>query len=94
MKATEQPIDTMTAAGNAFLGMLGVFAEFETTLRKERQLEGIAKAKTKGIYKGRPVSIDVEKVRALKAEGFGPTQIAKKHDIGRASVYRVLEDAR
>jgi DNA invertase Pin-like site-specific DNA recombinase len=44
LKATEQPIDTSTAAGKAFLDMLGVFAEFETNLRKERQMEGIAKA--------------------------------------------------
>jgi DNA invertase Pin-like site-specific DNA recombinase len=57
-KATEQPIDTSTAAGKAFLDMLGVFAEFETNLRKERQLEGIAKAKDAGVYKGRPASID------------------------------------
>ena len=52
-KATEQPIDTSSAAGKAFLDMLGVFAEFETNLRRERQLEGIAKAKAEGIYKGR-----------------------------------------
>ena len=42
LKATEQPIDTGTAAGKCFLDMLGVFAEFETNLRRERQLEGIA----------------------------------------------------
>jgi len=63
LKATEQPIDTSTAAGKAFLDMLGVFAEFETNLRKERQLEGIAKAKAAGVYKGRPVSIDAGQVR-------------------------------
>src|SRR5258705_6897745 len=51
LRATEQPIDTSTAAGKAFLDMLGVFAEFETNLRKERQLEGIAKAKAAGGYK-------------------------------------------
>ena len=45
LKATEQPIDTRTAAGKAFLDMLGFFAEFETNLRHERQLEGIAAAK-------------------------------------------------
>jgi DNA invertase Pin-like site-specific DNA recombinase len=56
LKATEQPIDTSTAAGKCFLDMLGVFAEFETNLRKERQLEGIAKAKSEGKYKGRPAS--------------------------------------
>jgi DNA invertase Pin-like site-specific DNA recombinase len=45
LRATEQPVDTGTAAGKAFLDMLGVFAEFETNLRRERQLEGIAQAK-------------------------------------------------
>jgi DNA invertase Pin-like site-specific DNA recombinase len=90
LKATEQPIDTSTAAGKCFLDMLGVFAEFETNLRKERQLEGIAKAKAAGVYKGRPVSIDAAAVRKLKDEGLGASEIAKALKIGRASVYRVL----
>jgi DNA invertase Pin-like site-specific DNA recombinase len=90
LKAIEQPIDTSTAAGKAFLDMLGVFAEFETNLRKERQMEGIAKAKAAGVYKGRPPSVDSAKVAELKAQGFGPSQIARKLGIGRASVYRVL----
>jgi DNA invertase Pin-like site-specific DNA recombinase len=93
LKATEQPIDTSTSAGKAFLDMLGVFAEFETNLRKERQLEGIAKAKAEGVYKGRKQSIDAEAVRKLKAEGKGATEIATALGIGRASVYRMLEAA-
>src|SRR5713226_9259467 len=76
LRATEQPIDTGTAAGKCFLDMLGVFAEFETKLRRERQLEGIAKAKAAGVYKGRPASIDPTQVRQLKADGMGPTDIA------------------
>jgi DNA invertase Pin-like site-specific DNA recombinase len=92
LKATEQPIDTGTAAGKCFLDMLGVFAEFETNLRKERQLEGIAKAKAEGVYKGRPASIDVAKVRSMKAQGMGATAIAKALRIHRASVYRLLEE--
>jgi DNA invertase Pin-like site-specific DNA recombinase len=92
LKATEQPIDTSTAAGKCFLDMLGVFAEFETNLRRERQLEGIAKAKAEGIYKGRPASIDVAQVREMKAGGMGATAIAKALSIHRASVYRLLED--
>jgi DNA invertase Pin-like site-specific DNA recombinase len=92
LKATEQPIDTSTAAGKCFLDMLGVFAEFETNLRRERQLEGIAKAKAAGVYKGRPPSIDPARVRELKAQGIGATQIAKALGIGRASVYRVLDE--
>jgi DNA invertase Pin-like site-specific DNA recombinase len=55
-----------------------------------RQLGGIAKAKAAGIYKGRPASIDADPVRKLKADGMGPTEIAKALKIGRASVYRAL----
>jgi DNA invertase Pin-like site-specific DNA recombinase len=93
LKATEQPIDTSTAAGEAFLDMLGVFAEFETNLRRERQLEGIAAAKERGIYKGCPQSIDAKAVAKLKAQGMGATEIAKRLRIGRASVYRLAADA-
>jgi DNA invertase Pin-like site-specific DNA recombinase len=91
LRATEQPIDTSTAAGKCFLDMLGVFAEFETNLRRERQLEGVAKAKAAGVYKGRQASIDATRVRALKAEGKGASAIAKELGIGRASVYRALD---
>jgi DNA invertase Pin-like site-specific DNA recombinase len=91
LRATEQPIDTTTSAGKCFLDMLGVFAEFETNLRKERQMEGIAKAKEKGVYKGRKASIDIDKVKELRESGMGATAIAKELGIGRASVYRVLE---
>jgi DNA invertase Pin-like site-specific DNA recombinase len=93
LRATEQPIDTSTAAGKCFLDMLGVFAEFETNLRRERQLEGIAKAKVAGVYKGRKPSIDQAQVEKLKAEGLGASQIAKRLNIGLASVYRVLAAA-
>ena len=91
LKATEQPIDTGTAAGKCFLDMLGVFAEFETNLRKERQMEGIAKAKAAGVYKGRPASIDPAQIQQLKSQGIRPSQIAKQLGIARASVYRALE---
>jgi DNA invertase Pin-like site-specific DNA recombinase len=91
LRATEQAsIDTSTAEGKCFLDMLGVFAEFETNLRKERQLEGIAKAKQAGVYKGRPASIDPAQIRQLKDQGIGPSEIAKRLGIGRASVYRAL----
>ena len=90
LKATEQPIDTSNAAGKAFLDMLGVFAEFETNLRRERQMEGIAKAKAAGVYRGRPPTIDVEAVRKLRAEGKGVNVISHTLKISRASVYRAL----
>ena len=91
ISATEQPIDTKTSAGKCFLDMLGVFGEFETNLRKERQMEGILKAKEKGVYKGRKPSVDVQKVKELRDTGLGASAIAKELGIGRASVYRALE---
>lgn len=90
LRATEQPIDTSTAAGKAFLDMLDVFAEFETNLRRERQTEGIAKAKTRGVYKGRKPSVDVGAVKNLWAQGLGTTEIARRLKIGRSSVHRAL----
>lgn len=90
LQASEQPIDTATPAGVAFLQMLGVFAQFETALRRERQMEGIAKAKAKGVYKGRKPSVPVEEVRRLRREGLNPTEISRQLKIGRASVYRAL----
>src|SRR6476660_6590478 len=71
--------------------MLGVFAEFETNLRRERQLEGIANGKARGVYKGRKASIDPAKVKQMKADGMGPSAIAKALRIGRASVYPALD---
>jgi DNA invertase Pin-like site-specific DNA recombinase len=90
LSATEQLIQTNTSAGKCFLDMLGVFGEFETNLRKERQMEGISKAKEKGVYKGRKPSVDVEKVKELRDSGMGGSAIAKEMGIGRASVYRAL----
>jgi DNA invertase Pin-like site-specific DNA recombinase len=94
LRVTERPIDTGTAAGKAFLNMLGVFAEFETNLRRERQLEGIAAAKARGVYKGRRAHIDPAAVRQLRdQEKLGPAAIARRLGIGRASVYRLLGKA-
>jgi len=90
LQATEQPVDTSTATGKAFFDMLGVFAEFETNLRRERQMEGIARAKAEGVYKGRKPTIGTDDVRLLRDQGLGATAIAKTLGIGRASVYRLL----
>ena len=93
LRATEQPVDTLSAAGKAFLDMLGVFAEFETNLRRERQMEGIAAAKARGVYRGRKPSIDPAEVyRLYTDEKMGATAIARQLGIGRASVYRVLDN--
>ena len=86
-------VDTTSSAGKLFLGMLGLFAEFETDLRSERQREGIAKAKAEGRHLGRPLTVPVEDVNRLAAEGLTPSQIQKKLRIGRGSVYRALAKA-
>ena len=90
LKATEQPIDTSTAAGKCFLDMLSVFAEFETNLRRERQMEGVAKAKAAGKYKGRQASFGAVRLREMKSNGASVKEINAELGISRASVYRVL----
>lgn len=86
-------VDTTTSMGKLVLGILGAVAEFETDIRKERQKDGIEKAKQAGVYKGRPATIDTAKLRELHAAGVRPSDIAKQLGIGRASVYRLLKEA-
>lgn len=88
LAATEQPVDTSTAAGKAFFDMLGVFAEFEANLRQERQAEGIAAAKRRGVYRGRPAKIDMAAVQVRLAAGQSPTEIARDMGISRGTVYK------
>jgi DNA invertase Pin-like site-specific DNA recombinase len=86
-------VDTTKPEGRLMLQLLGSFSEFESAIRKERQMEGIEKAKADGRYRGRPKSIDPARVASLKAQGMGPAEIARTLGIGRASVYRHLATA-
>ena len=88
LAATEQPVDTSTAAGKAFFDMLGVFAEFETNLRRERQAEGITAAKQRGVYRGRPPRIDMDAVKQRLTQGESPKHIAREMGISRGTVYK------
>jgi DNA invertase Pin-like site-specific DNA recombinase len=65
-------------------------AEMELTFIKERQRAGIERAKLKGVYKGRPKSIDDSEVARLKGDGVGATEIARRLGIGRSTVYKAL----
>lgn len=89
LEILDQRIDTSTAAGRAFLQMLGVFAEFETNIRRERQAAGIAKAKRERpeVYSGRKPSINAEDIKCLLMLDMKPDEIAKKLSISRSSVY-------
>lgn len=93
-KALQQgAIDTSSSSGRLMLNMLAAFAEFETDLRRERQREGIEKAKAAGVYRGRKKSIDDGEVQRLLDAGVGPSEVAKRMGIGRASVYRLQKPA-
>ena len=87
--ATEQAINTKTPEGKCFLNMLSVFSEFETQLRRERQMDGIKANKHK--FKGKQPTIEVDKVLDMKKVGIGATAIAKEMNIDRTSVYRILK---
>jgi len=83
-------VDMAAGMGKPLLDMLAAIAGLETDIRKERQREGIAKAKVNGVYKGRKPSVNTDAVRSLHRQGFGPVEIARQLGIGRASVYRAL----
>ncbi|MNF67907.1 hypothetical protein D3C84_497360 [compost metagenome] len=74
--------------------MLGAFAEFETALRKERQMEGIAKAKAKGTPMGRPALQNLPEVKQALIDGGAPTEVAKRLNVGRSTVQRIAKQMR
>lgn len=83
-------VNTDSSTGRLMLAILGAVSAFENDIRRERQMEGVLKAKAKGVYRGRPATISAEDVRKLRDQGLGATAIARKLAIGRASVYRAL----
>ena len=91
-----QRVDTRTATGKLMLTMLAAVAAFERDLMLERQREGIAKAKGEGRYLGRAPTArrQSDDVLAMLADGVRPTEVAKRMGIGRASVYRIMADAK
>ncbi|MCD4714565.1 MAG: recombinase family protein [Clostridiales bacterium] len=94
LEILDQSIDTCTASGKAFLQMLGVFAEFETNLRKERQMAGIAKAKTKGVYTGRKPSLTADQqaeIKEKRSNGVSPTELAKEYEVSRGTIYNIIK---
>ena len=88
----QQGLDTSTTAGKAMFQMLGVFAEFERGIIRERVNAGLARARANGIKLGRrPVKPAVEaRIRQLRARGDGILKISKKLGIGTSVVQRVV----
>jgi DNA invertase Pin-like site-specific DNA recombinase len=92
LRVLDLSIDTSTATGRLLVTLIAGIAQFERELMLERQRIGIAKAKAEGRYKGRAPTAraKLDQIRALKAEGVGASEIARRLRIGRASVYRLL----
>jgi DNA invertase Pin-like site-specific DNA recombinase len=88
-------VDTKGAAGRLMLNVFAAFAQFELEIMKERQREGIADAKAAGRYKGRKPTARAKAADAVKLfkDGKRVSQVAQQLGIGRASVYRALEEA-
>ncbi|MEX5576211.1 recombinase family protein [Pseudophaeobacter sp. A-200-2] len=84
--------ETDDAFAKLQLQMMGAFAEFERNIIRKRQAEGIAKAKQRGVYKGRKATIDPTIIKELAEQGQGATAIASELGISRASVYRLLKE--
>ena len=89
----DQQIDTSTPAGMLLVTMLGAIAAFENDLRKERQTDGIALAKRKGVQFGRKKALSdsqVEELRQSRADGKKIADLMAHYDLSKATVYRAL----
>jgi len=82
-------LDTSTSTGKLMLGVLASVAEFEREIMLERQQAGIARAKAQGKYKGRPPSVDRDRVKELLSKLDSPTKVAKEMGISVRTVYRL-----
>ena len=90
LQVLEPAIDTAGAIGKIVLTLLDMVSEMELSFIKQRQAEGIAAAKARGVYKGRPQSVDYDAILQLKAQGLGVTAIAAKMGCSRGTVLRSI----
>lgn len=90
LKVLEPAIDTSGPMGKVVITVLGMVGEMELGFIRERQKEGIEKAKAEGRYKGRPVTLNAADLRKLSAEGVGATEIARRMKCSRSAVYKIL----
>ena len=90
-----EAVNTAGPTGRLLLTVFAAFAQFEREMMLERQREGIARARAAGKYRGRKPTARAraDEIRALRAEGVGATEIARRLGIGRASVYRILAES-
>lgn len=97
LQVIDQAINTGTSEGRLMFSLLGAFAQFENDIRAERQADGIAKAKQKGVAFGRKRALTEDqclRIRTLRQEEkFSVPQLAERFNVGTATVYRALQQA-
>ena len=94
LKVLDQSIDTSDATGRLLFNMLGAIAQFETEIRAERQRDGIAKAKQKGVKFGAKKKLkpaQIVEMQAKREEGVLIRDLMKEYGLGKTSVYRYLK---
>jgi DNA invertase Pin-like site-specific DNA recombinase len=96
-KVIDDPsIDTTSRTGKLVMGILALIAEFENDIRRERQMDGIAKAKQRGVRFGRKLELTpdrVEEIGTLRRGGLTVPEIMRNLKLSKASVYRALRMA-
>jgi DNA invertase Pin-like site-specific DNA recombinase len=93
LRVLEPAIDTGGPMGRMVLTVLGMVAEMELGFIRDRQRAGIEAAKAKGVYKGRPATVDRARIVALRKQGMGATEIAKAVGCKRGNVHKALKAA-
>jgi DNA invertase Pin-like site-specific DNA recombinase len=90
LRVLDHDVSTKGPMGKIVLTVLGMVAEMELGFIKERQRAGIEAAKARGVYKGRPVSLNHTRIIAMHRQGKGATEIAREMQCSRGAVYKVL----
>ncbi|CAG0906034.1 unnamed protein product [Cyprideis torosa] len=93
LKVLDQNIDTSDATGRLLFNMLGAIGQFETEIRAERQMDGINKAKQRGVKFGREkklTHVEVELLQQKRKNGTLIKELMKEYDLSKASIYRYL----
>ena len=90
LQVLEPALDMAGAMGKMVLTVLGMVSEMELSFIKQQQAESIAATKARGVYKGRPQSVDYYAIQHLKSQGLGVTAISAKMACGRGTVYKAV----
>jgi DNA invertase Pin-like site-specific DNA recombinase len=94
-KVVDDPtIDTTSRTGKLVMGILALIAEFENDIRRERQMDGIAKAKKRGVKFGRKLLLTqdrVAEIRSHRTSGATVPEIMRRTGLKKASIYRALK---